>query len=108
MSDEAPRQFWLRNDKGKVWGPLQASTIQILLENNALPGRLQASTDGLSFAMIGRFEDLREYVPVELWGVDPAEIGVAGEAAPTEQKAGAGTGGPVAPTGAEPPRAPAP
>jgi hypothetical protein len=77
MSDEGPRQYWLRNQEGRMWGPMQASTIHLLVGQGAFPGRLQASTDGVTFGMIGRFPDLREGIDTSLWGVDPKEVEAA-------------------------------
>ncbi len=65
-----PRQYWVRNDKGKVWGPLAYATIELLIDNGALEGRLQASYDGINFAFPGRFPDLRDAFPKNLWGVE--------------------------------------
>jgi tetratricopeptide (TPR) repeat protein len=71
MADE-PRQYWIRNETGTVWGPLTFATIELLVENKAMLGRLQASEDGLNFAFPGRFESLRDAFPRELWGIDGA------------------------------------
>ena len=69
-----PQQFWIRNEEGKVWGPLAASSLELLVPQGVFPGKLQASTDGLSFAMVGRFAELREVLEQDLWGIDPSEI----------------------------------
>lgn len=65
---EQPRQFWIRNDKGKMWGPLTFATIEILVDNGAIPGQLQASRNGLDFVYPGRLPELRDALPKELWG----------------------------------------
>ncbi|RMG18858.1 MAG: DUF4388 domain-containing protein, partial [Deltaproteobacteria bacterium] len=87
MSEDAPqpKSYFIRNDKGKVWGPMQASTLAILIPQGAFPGRLQASEDGERYAMIGRFAELREVLPQEVWGVSPDEV--AAGAAPAEAAA---------------------
>ena len=78
-----PQRFWIRNDQGKVWGPMAPTTLALLIPQGVFPGRLQASTDGLSFAMIGRFPNLREGLPESYWGVDPAEVAAAEAVDPT-------------------------
>ncbi len=65
---EEPRQYWVRNDKGKVWGPLTFASVELLVGNGMITGKLQASRDGLSFVYPGRLPDLREAFPQELWG----------------------------------------
>ena len=51
MSD--PVQIWVRNDKGKVWGPLMPATVELLFDNALIPGRVQVSMDGANF--VNRF-----------------------------------------------------
>ncbi len=68
MQDVAPPQVFVRNDKGRLWGPLAPQSLELLLDNGLIEGRIQLSIDGLNFAWPGRFEDLREFVPTELWG----------------------------------------
>src|SRR5687768_10771278 len=67
MSDEV-RQIFIRNDKGKVWGPLTLATIELLVENGLIDGKLQVSEDGIRYADPGRFPHLRAAFPQELWG----------------------------------------
>ncbi|MBI5548224.1 MAG: DnaJ domain-containing protein [Deltaproteobacteria bacterium] len=67
-ASQEPQQYWIRNDKGKVWGPLTFATIEVLLGNQAMPGRLQASRDGVSFVDPGRIPELRDAFPKALWG----------------------------------------
>ncbi|MGI5862632.1 MAG: DnaJ domain-containing protein [Myxococcales bacterium] len=105
MSDE-PRQYWVRNDRGKMWGPLTFATIELLISNGLIPGRLQASRDGLNFVFPGRLPDLRDAFPKELWGdsteplpddielpggpiappAGPPVVGAPGAAPPPEEK----------------------
>ncbi len=66
---EEPRQFWVRSDKGKVWGPLTYATLELLVANGLIDGKLQASRDGIRFAFPGQFPELRDAFPRELWGV---------------------------------------
>ncbi|MGC4123187.1 MAG: DnaJ domain-containing protein [Myxococcales bacterium] len=51
-----------------MWGPLTFSTIELLIDNGAIPGKLQASRNGVEFYYPGRLPELRDAVPRELWG----------------------------------------
>ncbi|WP_426749113.1 tetratricopeptide repeat protein [Myxococcus sp. Y35] len=68
MAEGEVRQYWVRNDRGTMWGPLTLPTIELLIESGAIQGRLQMSVDGLNFAFPWRFEEAREVIPRELWG----------------------------------------
>ncbi len=68
MAEGEVRQYFVRNEKGTVWGPLTLSTIELLIDNGAIQGRLQVSEDGLNFAFPGRFPHLRDAFPREMWG----------------------------------------
>jgi len=96
--DTEPVQIFIKNEKGQIWGPLTAGTIELLLENGIVQGRVMVSLDGVKYALPGRFPDLRDAFPRELWGVDvppgetpppsqPTPMPVAPAAAP---KAGPG------------------
>ncbi|MDF1563912.1 MAG: J domain-containing protein [Deltaproteobacteria bacterium] len=74
MDEVTPQQYWIRNDEGKRWGPLQASTLELLIPQKLFKGQLQASADGENFVQIGRFPELREVLDTEWWGVDPADV----------------------------------
>lgn len=63
-----PLQVWIRNDKGKVWGPLMPATIELFFDNQLIPGKVQVSLDGLSYVYPGRMLEVRDSVPRELWG----------------------------------------
>ncbi len=78
MAEGEVRQYFVRNEKGTVWGPLTLSTIELLIDNGAIQGRLQVSEDGLNFAFPGRFPHLRDAFPRELWG----DVVAAGETVP--------------------------
>lgn len=67
MSDESI-QVWVRNDKGQVYGPLNPTSIELLLDNGIIQGRVQLSTDGSNFVFPGRAPGLRMIFPRELWG----------------------------------------
>ncbi|HEX8700027.1 MAG TPA: DnaJ domain-containing protein [Myxococcaceae bacterium] len=68
MAEGEGRQYFVRNDKGTVWGPLTLPTIELLIDNGAIQGRLQVSEDGINFAYPGRFPHLRDAFPREMWG----------------------------------------
>jgi hypothetical protein len=73
MAEGEARQYFVRNEKGTVWGPLTLSTIELLIDNGAIQGRLQVSEDGVRFAYPGRFPHIRDAFPRELWGDVVAE-----------------------------------
>ncbi|WP_338034360.1 DUF4388 domain-containing protein, partial [Hyalangium minutum] len=68
MAEGDVRQYFIRNDKGTLWGPLTLPTIELLLDNGVIQGRVQVSEDGLHFAFPGRFPHIRDAFPRELWG----------------------------------------
>ena len=68
MAEGEVRQYWVRNDRGTMWGPLTLPTIELLIESGSIQGRLQMSEDGLNFAFPWRFPEARDVVPRELWG----------------------------------------
>ncbi len=63
-----PLQIWVRNDKGKVWGPLMPATLELLFDNDLIPGKVQVSLDGANFVYPARLPEVRDFVPKELWG----------------------------------------
>ncbi|HLL04899.1 MAG TPA: hypothetical protein VK539_30210, partial [Myxococcaceae bacterium] len=98
MAEGEVRQYFVRNEKGTVWGPLALSTIELLIETGSIQGRLQVSEDGLNFAFPGRFPHLRDAFPRELWGdvIAPGEtVRIAKAELPVEM---GGQSAPVAPT----------
>jgi hypothetical protein len=99
MSEE-PRQYWIRNDKGTTWGPLTFATIEVLLDNGALAGKLQASRDGLNFVFPGRLTEVRDAFPKDLWGdsSQPLEDAAATPAAPVRAPPTVGAPRPAPPT----------
>ncbi len=76
MSD--PIQIWVRNDKGKVWGPLMPGTVELLFDNALIPGKVQVSRDGANYVYPARMPEVRDSFPQELWG----DAGVQPPAAP--------------------------
>ena len=63
-----PRQYWVRSQDGKTWGPLTFATLDLFVTNQVIQGRCQVSVDGERFADPGRFPDVRDAFPEELWG----------------------------------------
>jgi len=63
-------QIFVRNREGKVFGPIEPSTVELLIEGGVLQGLLQVSTDGERYALPFRFPELRDYFPRHLWGDD--------------------------------------
>src|SRR6218665_2570269 len=109
MAEGDVRQYFVRNDQGAIWGPLELPTIELLIDNGAIQGRLQVSEDGINFALPGRFPHLRDSFPREMWGdvvppgpARPAPQAPAGAPAPIP---GAPAAGPPPPP---PPRRPPP
>src|SRR5262249_56202737 len=66
----AGTQIFVRNREGKVFGPIEPSTVELLIESGALQGLLQVSTDGEHYALPFRFPELRDFFPRHLWGDD--------------------------------------
>jgi tetratricopeptide (TPR) repeat protein len=83
MAEGEVRQYFIRNDKGTLWGPLTLSTIELLIDNGVIQGRLQVSEDGLNFAFPGRFPHIRDAFPREMWG-DVIAAGETVQVAKTE------------------------
>ncbi|MFZ5471416.1 MAG: DnaJ domain-containing protein [Myxococcota bacterium] len=82
-------QVFIRNDKGKVWGPLSLGSVELLFENGLIEGKVQVSEDGESYVFPGRLPGVRGVFPRELWGdvVVPGDDGPAPAAAPGVAKA---------------------
>jgi len=107
----AGTQIFVRNREGKVFGPIEPPTVELLIESGVLQGLLQVSTDGEHYALPFRFPELRDFFPRHLWGDDSrkdvqldAEVPAApgpGAGAPAAALFGAPAGsapaGPVAP-----------
>src|SRR3954470_12926963 len=63
-------QIFIKNEQGQIWGPLTPGTVELMLDNGIVKGKVMVSKDGLRYALPGRFPDLRDSFPRELWGVD--------------------------------------
>lgn len=72
MNEVTEPQVFIRNDRGQVWGPLQLSTVSLLLENRMVEGRIEVSKDGIHFSPPALLPDIRDAFPRELWGEAPA------------------------------------
>src|SRR4051812_23185217 len=95
-------QIFIKNEQGQIWGPLTPATIELMLDNGIVKGRVMVSKDGQRYAMPGRFPDLRDCFPRELWGVDvpPEEASSSPPPAPMPASpAGAPQAGPGATAG---------
>jgi len=68
MDDPQPLQIFVRNDKGKIWGPLAPATVELLIDNGQIQGRVQLSLDGSNYVFPGRLPNIRQFVPKQLWG----------------------------------------
>ncbi|WPB75504.1 DnaJ domain-containing protein [Archangium violaceum] len=68
MAEGEVRQYFVRNEQGTIWGPLALPTIELLIDNGVIQGKLQVSEDGINFAFPGRFPHLRDSFPRETWG----------------------------------------
>ena len=66
----AGTQIFVRNREGKVFGPIEPSTVELLIEGGILQGLLQVSTDGEAYALPYRFPQIRDFFPRHLWGDD--------------------------------------
>jgi hypothetical protein len=68
MEEVLPTQIFVRNDKGTIWGPLTPATVELLIDNGAIQGRVQLSLDGQNYVLPGRLPNIRMHVPRALWG----------------------------------------
>ncbi len=66
----AGTQIFVRNREGKVFGPIEPSTVELLIDGGVLQGLLQVSIDGEKYALPYRFPELRDFFPRHLWGDD--------------------------------------
>lgn len=67
MSDEVV-QVWVRTEKAQVFGPLSPTSVELLLDNGVIVGRVQVSLDGVNYVFPGRMPGVRMVFPKELWG----------------------------------------
>src|SRR5262244_1376740 len=98
-------QIFVRNREGKVFGPIEPSTVELLIEGGVLQGLLQVSTDGERYALPFRFPELRDFFPRHLWGDDSRKDVKLDAEAPADS--GPGVGVPAAALFGAPPGSPA-
>ncbi len=67
MSDEVV-QVWVRTEKGQIFGPLAPTSVELLLDNGVIGGRVQVSLDGSNYVYPGRMPGIRMVFPRALWG----------------------------------------
>src|SRR5918996_1038424 len=104
MRDTEPQQVFVRNDRGRRWGPIAPATLEILLENGLIEGRIQISVDGENFTWPGRVPEIRDYVPHALWGDGvPAPATVAPSIAPVQGQSPMPVPARATPPGGHPP-----
>ncbi len=65
-----PTQVFIRNSEGRVWGPLEPASIQLLLETNLLELPLEVSLNGLDFSDPSMVPEFADVVPREIWETD--------------------------------------
>ncbi|MBX7114388.1 MAG: DnaJ domain-containing protein [Myxococcaceae bacterium] len=68
MTEQAPVQVFVRNEKGHIWGPLEPGTVELLIGNGTIAGRLQVSLDGERYVFPGRVPHVRQAFPRDQWG----------------------------------------
>lgn len=111
MSDEVV-QIWVRTEKAQVFGPLAPTSVELLLDNGVISGRVQVSLDGANYVFPGRMPGIRMVFPRELWGeqvlphtdLDDVWEKVAAPPPLPTAAAGAPTGAAAAPAGGPVPR----
>jgi hypothetical protein len=67
MSDDVV-QVWVRTEKGQIFGPLAPTSVELLLDNGVIGGRVQVSLDGSNYVFPGRMPGIRMVFPRALWG----------------------------------------
>ncbi len=74
---DTPLDVWIRNDRGQIFGPLNAASIELMLDSGVIAGRVQVSLDGEHYVFPGRLPGIRMVFPKALWGEAIAEEGEA-------------------------------
>jgi hypothetical protein len=72
MEPADPQQVFVRNEQGKVWGPISLPSVELLFENGALAGRVHVSEDGVHFVEPGALPGVRDAFPRAVWGAAAA------------------------------------
>jgi tetratricopeptide (TPR) repeat protein len=76
------QQIFVRDTEGKVYGPLEPGTVELLIDGGVLNGALLVSTDGVRYASPARYPQLKDFFPRHLWADDGQPLATA-EAVPT-------------------------
>ncbi len=64
------QQIFVRDSAGKVYGPLEPVTVELLIDGGVLNGALLVSTDGVRYGSPARYPALKDYFPRHLWADD--------------------------------------
>jgi tetratricopeptide (TPR) repeat protein len=75
------QQIFVRDGEGKVYGPLEPVTVELLIDGGVLNGALLVSTDGVRYGSPARYPGLKDYFPRHLWADDGEPLATA-EAVP--------------------------
>jgi tetratricopeptide (TPR) repeat protein len=67
-------QIFVRNDEGRVWGPIALPTVELLIENRLIKGVLEISLDGVNFKPPGEMTELAGQLPAVLLGSAAGEV----------------------------------
>ena len=66
MTNPGPRiQVFVRNAEGKVWGPVEPQSVQLMLESGLLQAPLEVSLNGLDFSTPDLVPEFSDAVPRE-------------------------------------------
>jgi DnaJ domain/Tetratricopeptide repeat len=99
----AVQQIFVRDGEGKVYGPLEPVTVELLIDGGVLNGALLVSTDGVRYGSPARYPALKDYFPRHLWADDGEPLSAGGSVPVLAVTAEVGaTPGPARP--AAPPR----
>ena len=77
----AVQQIFVRDAAGKVYGPLEPVTVELLIDGGVLNGALLVSTDGVRYGSPARYPALKDYFPRHLWADDGESLST-GDAVP--------------------------
>lgn len=72
------QQIFVRDGEGKVYGPLEPVTVELLIDGGVLNGALLVSTDGVRYGSPARYPGLKDYFPRHLWADDGEPLATAG------------------------------
>ncbi len=59
----AVQQIFVRDGEGKVYGPLEPVTVELLIDGGVLNGALLVSTDGVRYGSPARYPQLKDFFP---------------------------------------------